>query len=74
MKIPLNDVRRFKDVKSRIDSRDPTPSVRETAHSITDLVETEGFQLNPRFNTVVKSQSFGTVEEIFDCLNKDLKP
>ncbi|XP_019854486.1 PREDICTED: uncharacterized protein LOC109583534 [Amphimedon queenslandica] len=73
LKIPLNDVKRFKDVKSRIDSRDPNPSVRGTTHSIEDLVETEGFLLNPRFNTVVKSHSFGTVEELFHCLNKELK-
>ena len=70
--IPTNDVKHFKNVKAKVDTTDPSLWSHRETHTLEELVEIEGFALNPRFGSVVKSHSFDSVHEILQYLGDDL--
>ena len=62
IQMKCNDIARFKKVKAKVDVEDPAPWLHTSSHNIEDLIEADGFAVNARFN--VKSNSFGTIEEL----------
>ena len=69
-----NDITRFKHVTAKVDHRDPCPWMHHPHHTLDELVELDGFQLNPRFDGVVKSNSFDSIGQLLSYLGKEVPP
>ena len=69
-----NDITRFKHVTAKVDHRDPCPWTHHPRHTLDELVELDGFLLNPRFDGVVKSHSFDSIGQLLSYLGKEDVP
>ena len=69
-----NDVTRFKHVAAKVDHHDPCPWTHHPRHTLDELVELDGFQLNPRFDGVIKSHSFDSIGQLLNYFEKEVAP
>jgi hypothetical protein len=69
--IELNDTKKFYCIQSKVDQRDPAPWMHRCRHGVEELVEVDGFKANPRFDYIVKSQSFDSIGDLLHCFTND---